>query len=227
MTFKPALLGLSLVLAATAPATAQDFYGSIWGGYSQTQDSTFSGAITPPGGTQTIDLDFDSGFTVGGAIGRDFGEIGNGVRLRGEIELSYSEGDVDGVNFSGNGAGAEVNVGGDITTTRLMANALLDFQTDTRLTPYIGAGVGAAFSDIDVVYGSGVNLNDSSTDFAAQIIGGASYAINDGTSLFADVRYIRDFGVESQRFTGAGGMTGLVEDDIETVQVNFGVRFNF
>lgn len=222
------------LLCATAltatPALAQDYYVSGFGAFSSLNDPTFSGVITPPGGQQTIGSDFDNGFGIGIAIGTQIPSLSYGnVSVRGELELSYTDSDVDGLAFSGNGDGAENNVAGDITSTRLFANLIADVSTASAFTPYFGAGLGVARNDLSLSYGGvpgAVNVDDSSTNFSAQAIVGASYALNDRTSLFGDVRYIRDFGVSSSR-TSPAGFTGVVEDDLDTVNVNFGVRLRF
>ena len=46
-------------------------------------------------------------------------------------------------------------------------------------------------------------------------------------SLFADARYIRDFDVQSARLSPLGAFTGAVEDDLDSFQLNLGVRFSF
>jgi len=222
------------LIAATAltaaPALAQDFYVSGFGGFSSLNDPTFSGVITPPGGQQTIGSDFDGGYGLGVAVGTSIPSLSYGnLKLRGELELSYTDSDVNGLTFSGNGPGAENNVAGDIRSTRVFANLIADVETASAFTPYFGAGLGLSSNDLSLSYGGApgaVNLDERSTNFSAQAILGASYALNDSTSLFSDIRYIRDFGVSSVR-TSPAGFTGVVEDDIDTVNVNFGVRFKF
>jgi len=68
-----------------------------------------------------------------------------------------------------------------------------------------------------LVYGPGVRLDDQSSGLAAQLIVGSSYALNDTVSLTGDVRFIRDFSVDVPRFSGAGALTGIVSDDIDSV----------
>ncbi|QUJ76496.1 porin family protein [Sulfitobacter albidus] len=226
---------LSLFTAATVAlcatgVAAQDSYATVFGGYSDLRDPTFSGVITPPGGQQSITSDFGSGFSFGIALGTEIASLSTpSIGVRGELELSYSDSNVDGLGFSGNGPDAENNVAGDITSTRLFANVLADVRTNGAFTPYFGAGIGVARTDLGLSYGAApgaVNVDDSSTNFSAQLIAGTSYALRDGVSLFGDVRLIRDFDVTSDR-TSPAGFTGVVSDDIDTTNVNFGVRFNF
>jgi len=77
-----------------------------------------------------------------------FDESRLNVGLRAELELSYSDSDIDQIFFSGNGPAAEINVGGDFSSTNLFVNALFDLPelgTDL-ITPYAGAGIGVAFT---------------------------------------------------------------------------------
>lgn len=225
------ILPASAVLALSASAlAAQSLTGGtyIHGflGYSQLQDSDFTGTIG--GATQSVDTDFDAGYGLGVAIGTEIPQWSSdsiGTRL--ELELSYRDNDVDGVNFSGNGPGAEANVSGDISQTSLFANVLFDFRQAGAVTPYAGFGIGATYSDIDFAYGPGVALNDSDTNFAAQLIAGVAYDINPSTAFTVDARYARTFDVSSQRLAPSGASTGTVEDDLDTFSVNFGLRYGF
>ena len=216
----------SLALGAAAPSIAQETYGSIFGGYSDLSDADFSGTIG--GSNQNVATDFDSGYNLGIAIGRTLPQwSGNGYALRAEIELSYSDDDVDSVDFSGNGAVAEANAAGDITSTRLFANLIADFETQSAITPYVGFGLGIDFVDHDIVYGASNNVTITGSDeaFAAQAILGASYDVNDTISLFTDVRFVRSFDVSSTRSAPSG--TARVSDDLSRVNVNFGLRYKF
>ncbi|MEP3348146.1 MAG: outer membrane beta-barrel protein [Litoreibacter sp.] len=226
MRFTPFYIAAATLIAA--PAAAQDLYGHVFGGGSFIQDPTFEGVVTPPGGQQSVGTDFDTGFGVGVAIGKSLPSLNFGnFRVRGEIELSYNSGDVDSVFFSGNGAAAEANVSGDISTTRAFGNIIADLPTGGAFTPYAGFGLGVASTDTNINYGTGVRLDDRSENISAQLILGGSYALSDSLSLTGDVRYVRDFGVDTPRFNSAGGLTGVVSDDISSVNLNVGLRFGF
>ncbi|MEM9845924.1 MAG: outer membrane beta-barrel protein [Pseudomonadota bacterium] len=209
----------ALVIATTA--SAQDFYGQLYGGITFPDDPTFSGIV---GGVPAdVDTTLDEGFLIGGSVGLRFASVPN---LRAEVELSYGENDIDGINFSGNGLAPEVGVGGDISHTSLLVNGYWDFQTNGPLTPYVGAGLGVGFVDTSAVYGPGVRLDSSDDVFALQLIAGASYDLSESTALFADVRYRQFFDVSADRITPAGGLAS-VSDDISLTSFNVGVRLNF
>ena len=221
------------LLCAANVASAQDYYGSVFGGLSQFADDTaLSGDITSPAGTasQSVGIESNDGRSYGIALGRTFGDFGI-ASLRGEIELSYSDQDADNTFFTGNdatqGGGPEANTAGGVATTRLFANAYADFQTGSAITPFIGAGLGVSRSEFDISYGPGVNLTDESDNTSGQLIAGASYDFGDGYSVFGDVRFIRDFDVETDRLAPNGNLTGVISDDIDTVSFNLGVSFTF
>ena len=222
---------VAVTLAASSPsfsqAFSQDFYGHVFGGISTGSDPSFSGDVATGAGVgpQTVDTDLDTGFNFGIALGTSLPALGQ--NFRGEIELSYSSSDVDNIAFSGNGPAPEINVDGDISTTRLFGNVYYDFQSSGKFTPYVGAGLGVAFTDLDFVYGPGVAVRDNSEDLSAQLILGTSYQLSENMSLTGDIRYIRDFGVSGARFNPAGGVTGVVSDDIDSLNLNVGVRFGF
>lgn len=224
---------LSFVLALgllASPAAAQDFYGHVFAGTSQIGDLSFAGTITPPGGRQTVDTELQRGGAFGVALGTTINSLsGSAFTTRGELEFSTSRGDVDDLQFSGNGPGAENNVDGNISANRFFVNALVDFDTGTRFTPYAGLGLGVAAVDTSLSYGpvpGAVRIDDRDTVFSTQLILGAAYELTDQLSLTGDVRFIRDYGVSSERVSPAG-VTGVVEDDIDTVNIGLGLRFKF
>lgn len=214
-----AVAAVALVVATSA--SAQDFYGQLYGGVTFPTDPTFSGLIG--GAPGTVDTNLDEGFVIGGAVGLRFSSIPN---LRADIELSYGENDIDGLNFSGNGPGSEIGVGGDISYTSLLVNGYWDFDTNGPLTPYVGAGLGVSFVDTSAIYGPGVRLDGSDEVFTLQLIAGASYDISESTALFADVRYRQFYDLSTDRITPTGGLASI-SDDFGLTSINAGVRFSF
>lgn len=221
----------SLVLAAsattlTAQSLTQGAYIQGFVGASQLRDTTFSGIIG--GAPQSVTGDFDTGYGIGLAIGREIPQWSNSnVGTRIELEFSYRDNDAQGLNFSGNGPGAETNVAGDVTSTSIFANVLFDLRQPGRWTPYAGLGLGATRSNLNLSYGPGVAINGDDTSFAMQAIAGVGYEVNDTTTLTLDARYSRAFGVSSPRLAPNGTVTGTVEDDLDAIGLNLGVRFNF
>lgn len=217
------LLGATTLSAQTLP---DGYYIHGFVGLSQQQDTNFTGTIG--GSSQSVTGDFDQGYGIGLAIGREIPQwSSDNIGTRIELELSYRNNDVDSLDFSGNAVSPEVNVSGDIQSTSLFANVLFDFKGTGALTPYVGFGLGATRSDLNLVYGPGVAINGDDTNFAVQAIAGVAYALNDSTALTLDARYGRTFDVSSPRLAPSGASTGTVQDDLDAFSVNFGVRHSF
>ncbi|MGI9463090.1 MAG: outer membrane protein [Aestuariivirgaceae bacterium] len=212
----------------TGPVFSPDFYATVFGGVNFLDDANFSGIIA--GAPQSVDVDYDDGFVVGGALGVRWNSFNFGPLVpRTEIEVSYRENDVDSVDFSGNGPGNEPNASGDTSALFVMGNLLFDIKGlfDDRFTPYFGGGVGVAFVENDVVYGPGITLDDDDEAFAFQVIVGADYKFTERFSVFVDGRYFQALDVSSSRVTPAGVNTGTVEEDLEGFNALGGIRYTF
>ncbi|SLN60637.1 Opacity family porin protein [Falsiruegeria litorea R37] len=226
---RPLLAAAALSLSATtlsAQTLPDGYYVQGFLGYNQLQDTNLSGTIG--GAPQSVFGDFDGGYGIGIAVGREIPQWSNSnIGTRIELELSYRNNDVERLDFTGNGAGNEVNTSGDISSTSLFANVLFDFKQKGAFTPFVGFGLGAQRTSYDLIYGPGVTIRDSDTSFAAQAIAGVSYDINSNTALTLDARYARAFDVSSSRVNSDFINTGTVEDDLDNFSLNLGVRFKF
>jgi opacity protein-like surface antigen len=212
------------VIALVGAAYAQDTYVSVSGGGSFLMDSDNEGsfvgdfttgagttvpfgAVLPDGTDVGWTTEFDTGWTVNGALGRDFGF------LRGEIEVGYQSNGVDthagvsaggialdnedaAVLISGQATNLGVTVGdlvaageGDVKTVFVMANAIAAFDNASPFTPYIGGGVGAGFVDVFYAPSATTIIDDDSTALAYQVKAGIEYEFSPSTSLFAGYRY--------------------------------------
>ncbi|WP_415920004.1 outer membrane protein [Tateyamaria sp. SN6-1] len=221
-----AAVAVALGAGLATDAAAQDTYGFVFGG------ATFNGSLDTDGliggAPQTVDTDYDTGYQLGFGIGRTFSGLSTDqIGVRGEIELSYGEADADEIRFSGNGPAAEINVGGGIDSTTLFANIYADFASSGAFTPFVGAGVGVGRFSQDLIYGPGVQVNESDTAFGAQLIAGVAWDVSDSVTLTADARYRRFFDIESNRFAPTGASTGVVSGDLSNVSLNIGARFAF
>ena len=208
------------------------FYVSIFGG------ANFDiGSTEFTNGTTIVDTDFDTGFTLGGAVGYKWDNYDFGAFTpRTEIEVNYFDNDVDTIDFSGNGVGQEI-VNGDsgISGVGVFANLFFDLDTGTKFTPYVGGGVGLGFLDLDISYnGPDLNLDDTDTAFGWHIGGGANIELTESTSFFVDARYQQFVNVDSLRRIGAapvGGGAGPgggdFEDDLASVFVRAGLTYSF
>jgi opacity protein-like surface antigen len=121
-------------------------------------------------------LEHDGGWLLGLAIGNSF----NNFRLEGEIEYRSND-------FSAKGVSGDET----LTTISLMANGYYDFNIDSGITPYVGAGIGMARHDAEV---------DDDTVFAYQATIGLAMPVSDTMDLDFAYRYFAtadpDFGVD-------------------------------
>ncbi|MEO1252105.1 MAG: acyloxyacyl hydrolase [Pseudomonadota bacterium] len=224
MTLK-LIVASTLAVGVASAAHAQDTYVSVSGGATFLNDSdnegTFVGdfatgeGTTIPAGTVLPDgtgvgwtTEFDTGWMVNGAVGRDFGWF------RGEIEVGYQSNGVDthtGVTAAGTIpldsedaavliTGQDTNLGvtvgdlvaagqGEVETVFVMANAFLEYENTSPFTPYVGIGAGVGFVDVNYAPSATTIIDDNSTEFAYQAMAGIGYEVTPNTTLFAGYRY--------------------------------------
>lgn len=150
------LFVLALVFASSY-ASAEGLYAKGIIGATFPTDQT----LTPSG----VELDFDTGYLLGVAVGSD---LGNNVRVEGEI--AYNKSDVN----KASGAASP----GDVKVWSFLVNCYYDIQTGSPVTPFIGAGIGAANVKL---YDGSVDPDD--TVFAYQASAGIGYAVSDSATI--------------------------------------------
>lgn len=101
-------------------------------------------------------------------------------------------------------------------------NAFQRYVTDRKLTPYIGAGVGAAIPHVDITPNGGLHtFGYQVTGVAVQWVAGASLPINDRWRAFAE--YKGSYSRNHVKLDGAG----TLDTDIITNALNIGVSISF
>ncbi len=226
------LAGSALALALSTGASAQtgegDYYVSGFAGLAF-QGSNTNTQITGTG-AGTLDLEYSSGFTLGGAVGYKLEGPFSGLRL--ELEASYREGDVnDDSLFLGGPAGAVFT--SDTSSFGVLANVIYDFDflESNLFTPYIGFGVGLGGVESDVVIDSAADASfqfggGTRTQFLYQGIAGVSFPISEGFEFFVDGRYYSAGDVEFDLVDAAGTETPF-DSDYDVFSVQAGIRFSF
>lgn len=174
--------------------------------YDITNDRTFSDNVT-----------FDPGIYTGATGGYDFGFM----RLEGE--LSYRNTEFDSITNNDSGERFR-NVEGDLGAFAMMFNVFFDMHNPSRVTPYLGGGIGFATLHLSDTNGIGnvqgfTHLYDDSSDtvFAAQVGAGMDVAINSRYSLDIGYRYFitekgnldGDFISSDLRFESHNAMVGF------------------
>jgi OmpA-OmpF porin, OOP family len=225
MRFRGAVLALAL-LAAPLAAKAQPFQGLYIGagaGYNLPENY----ALNPAG-----QLKPQGGFVGLGSVGY---ALGNGIRF--EIEGDYRHANL------GNTTPTATN-SGTVQTYGAMANVLFDMDIGLSwLYPYIGGGVGYAWTDISrtsiatpaAFPNISAHFNQTQGNFAFQAIGGLAFPIPGvpGLSLTTEYRF---FGIPGdETFNGSvvtAGLPAPVPAALKTRQQYnhsflFGVRYAF
>ncbi|MDR9500227.1 MAG: outer membrane beta-barrel protein [Desulfurivibrionaceae bacterium] len=121
----------------------------------------------------TYDMEYDTGWALGIAVGYDFG---NNLRLDGAV--SYQQNQLDQINEDNTSRALT----GDASSLSFLINGYYDFTNRSRFTPFLSAGFGLARVDF------AGEIKDDDTVFAYQAGAGVSYAINETFSL--DLRYL-------------------------------------
>jgi len=208
---KSILFSLALAVALFWPpntALAQDtgMYFSVFGGGTYVEDSTLEVV-----GIEFAELQFDTGWNVGGAIGHDYGNF------RAELEVTYKENELDTLTTFISVPGLPAGVypaDGEVSALTYMVNVFWDFENSSPLTPYVGGGIGGASIDID---------DEDDTAFAYKAAAGVAWKLGPNLDLLVDYSYLSTTDLEFN----VSGATIPVEADYTTHSVSGGIRFRF
>ncbi|MDJ0976968.1 MAG: outer membrane beta-barrel protein [Erythrobacter sp.] len=156
--------------------------------------------------------EYDTGFAINGQVGYAFD---NGLRV--EAELAYSKYDVDthsGLTVGGadidtvdvavltrepadasNPTVGEVIADGqgDVTNVGLFANVFYDINTGSGFKPYVGAGAGYQWSDVEYEPSSVDVADDEDGALAYQLMAGASFEVTERIELFGQYTWRDSF----------------------------------
>lgn len=200
-----------------------------------------AGTVLDDGTSVGWNTEFDTGYAVSAALGKRFNFF------RGELEVAYQSNGVDthsgvtvadSIALDGEDAGVLItgsdNLGvtvgdlvadgqGDLDTIFVMANVYYDFGAGGRFKPYVGAGAGVGFVDVDYSPSATAIIQDDATAFAYQAMAGVAYEVGPATELFAGYRYraTTDVEVEATLFSADFD----VENSASIIEA--GLRFNF
>ncbi len=233
MKLRTILLAAAATMAVAPAANAYEgLYGAIGAGLNLMGNQEVTNDQVGGGGLYAMDsaADYDRGIGVYAAIGKAYAN-----NLRTELEFSYRDNDInailpDGGGFSGWPSGT---ISGGTTTKALLVNFLYDFGSgDSFVTPYLGAGVGIASVDHDIVgTGAGVpaphTIAYGGAEFgvAYQGIAGFAFRLADGLALDLSYRY---FSVPKHQYDGVlGGIPAEFELENKSHSVFAGLRWNF
>jgi OmpA-OmpF porin, OOP family len=220
-----ALLGAAL-LALTAPASfAQTGGGTpgpyvrLEGGWSHPEDLSSPGVPGFTKGTATR----EEGYIVGGAAGYKWGS-----GWRAELNLDYSENDMkSGTNVFAGVTTGSASLKGSSSNLTFMVNGLYDINTGTRLTPYIGFGLGMDYFRLNQVATSTTSVaNSGDYLFAYQPIVGVSYALTPQLLLGLEYRYLGTTDATLKYRPGGATSTFKIDPSSHNVLLSLTYHFN-
>lgn len=218
------IAGIALVVGAIVglPASAQDLFEVDPG------DESRGWYVGAAGGVNFIDqldlvieptlndLEMDDGYALSGAVGYGFE---SGIRL--EAEVLYRNNDVDSIS-----AGGVTNGTGDsLETLTIMGNLLFDLRNSTRFTPYIGAGLGAAWANADLRSGGATVIDEDNWGWAIQGIAGVSMMLTENVSLTVDYRFTQTFDTDISQTIG--GVRSTLDENLDNHTIMAGLRYTF
>lgn len=201
MRFRNVCSSLFLLSLAATPAAHADgdplVFVDVFGGYSWSQDQDAESKLPiggVPGTAKLKDLDVHNGPAFGGRIGawlKTHPSIGVA------IDATHFDTDIDSqtaqLTLSPDPTGASRMLG---TSDIRVSNTLVSFDLiirhrGERFTPYVMAGPGMMFADMDDggFFGSD-KQDDDDLSFGYKAGAGVSYKISDTMHLFTEYRYI-------------------------------------
>lgn len=151
--------------------------------------------------------DWDTGWSSKAAIGYKFDNS-----WRSELEGAYRE------NANGK------DKAGDVEVWSLMGNLVYDFDVHEEWTPYLGAGIGAAWVDADKVSpaGAGANWSGNSSSLAYQGIAGVAYEFAKDVDVVLDYRFF-----SSPNHSGTRSDAVSIDSEYHSHDIMLGLRWSF
>ena len=132
-------------------------------------------------GNPSLDFDPDGQYALGLVFGARVAP-----NLRAEVELSYSNSDVDKTSTVLNVIAAD----GDLSSTSLLINGWYEFETNSSWRPYVGGGIGYTKVDADVdTMPSFSTFDDSDGGFSYQIGFGVTFPVGQSGTVDIGYRY--------------------------------------
>jgi opacity protein-like surface antigen len=184
---------------------ASGMYGSFNAGVAMPADGNMTMS-----GVGSAELEYDTSFTVGGAIGYKLGESGD-YRVEGEV--AYQNNEVD--RIENNSLPVDLMEASMLT---FLLNGYIDFNYGSAFSWFFTGGFGFARIDGEIATTEG-NLEDDDTVFAYQLGVGTGYAVTETVTLDCKYRYLHteDLNIEG----------GYVEVASPSHSITVGIRVAF
>ena len=79
-----------------------------------------------------------------------------------------------------------------------MKNFIIDFDNNSRFTPYVGAGLGVSY--VEVEFGDSSEFEEGQTLFSYQAIGGIATRLTSAADFIVEYRFLGTSEVEFDEF---------------------------
>jgi opacity protein-like surface antigen len=164
----------------------------------------------------SIDIEYDPGFQVGGVLGYDFG------MWRLDAEVAYRTNAAGDLILPPPFGGFPAD--GSTSALSYMINGYFDIPTNMLIKPYLGGGIGYATVSLDATEPSvlGPVADDSDSVLAYQLSTGLGFDISKTTTLSLGYR---SFATEDLEMVTIGVQPFTTE--YQSHEFNIGVRFLF
>lgn len=222
------IISSALLLALPAISSAAPHAGPYVSGFigvSVPRDSNVTTDDFNSSTTYRDQIELDPGINIGGTGGYDFGYL----RLEGEISYKYSE--INSITDQRDNYRFR-NPDGNLGVAAFMANAFFDLHNESRVTPYLGGGIGFASLHLSDTRGTDTRggafsrprLYDEGDDtvFAYQAGAGVEIALNRRFSLDVGYRY---FGTDTATFNKNSIWVNSLKFESHNAAVGFRVTF--
>ena len=215
MSFNNRLLMSGLICAsfstslfgAPTKADEQKWYLTVGGGLAAIQDNEWDWS------TYSGELQHDSGFSGEIGVGRNYG------RYNVEVTWARNTGDLDAISVDQ--AGTAVSVSGGVTQNGIFVTGLYELteDEDSKITPYVGAGIGYTQTKWDNVTVAGTNSGDSwVSNVAGQLKIGTLVDMSEKTDVYLEGVYSLQAGYTVDDFTWGS---------VGAVSLRTGLKFKF
>ncbi|WP_298961024.1 outer membrane protein [uncultured Roseibium sp.] len=176
-----------------------------------------------------FDEDMDGTFMLGGGVGYKFNN-----HFRTDLTLDYEFPAEVKSKAPCFGCSPDYSIEkADIDVWTVMLNGYVDIGTWNKITPYVGAGIGASYvttSDIRFQNpngASGTYEGDSKWNFAWALMAGASYDITPNLALDGGYRYLNIGDAHSAKFSTGGQNARIEYEDLSAHEFRLGARYTF
>ena len=226
-----ALFALMTGLASPVSAETGSWYVTGNLGVSDPTSKAFDDGTNGPG-TPKSAIDSDSRFEI--AVGRQILPS-----LKVEIAYSFASYDTDPSRKSGTGVRApdKIGINGNLDVDLLSLNAAYEFLNPSKFTPFLKAGIGTTFYDIEgdlfvssfagSTFGGALPASfaysGDGNEFAYFVGAGVDYELSESLDIILSYRYL-DLGEVATDHDSAGDR---IQTDLKTNELQLGLRYSF